>query len=48
MQPDDPAYKFEKEKDPSYLTNNSRNKLKEFEKYYAKFKSGDPESKPKN
>lgn len=42
------TYKFEKEKDPSFLSNNSRQKMKEFEKYYAKFKSGDGENKSKN
>jgi hypothetical protein len=45
---DESLYKFEKDKDPSFLNNNSRQKMKEFEKYYAKFKSNDGESKGKN
>ena len=30
--------KFEKEKDPSYLNNSTRQKVKDFENYYGKYK----------
>lgn len=33
--------KFQKEKDPSVLDNQSRQKMREFENYYARFKQGE-------
>jgi hypothetical protein len=44
--PVEEGLRFEKEKDPSFLNNTSRQKIKEFEKYYAKFKTSD-EPRPK-
>ena len=40
--------KYEKEKDPSVLDNYSRQKMKEFENYYAKLKNNEKMSKYKN